>query len=440
MLGAILAGGSILSSILGARSANRAADAQVEASEKAIEEQRRQFDLTWDATQAGRDASDQAYDGLTDWMGGGGSNITQASSDARTRFLGQTGRANDRYLDTARRQADGMTARTGQITDLYADRMRGATDMLTDGLGAVTRRANDMTARATQNLTQDLRNARGGMFQRANQVAQRAFEADPGYQFRLDEGLKARERSASARGNVLGAATQKELDDYSQGLASQEYGAFDARRSRDYQTELGRAFSTYDVDAGQAGQIYDARIGRSDDIYGRGVNRLMSTYGARTDLAGDLYGARMGEASADYGRQAGLASDALQLGGAEAALGYDTRMANIGSRYGREQDSLNRLSQIAGLGQQATGLGVQAGTNAANQISGLYGNIGQAQAAGAIGVGNAWNAGIDNMMGILGAAQQGMFSQPINWGQSFGFGQAATPPAATQPVNPYGVF
>lgn len=49
------------------------------------------------------------------------------------------------------------------------------------------------------------------------------FQADPGYAFRLSEGMKALERSAAARGGLLGGATGKALQRYGQELGSQEY-------------------------------------------------------------------------------------------------------------------------------------------------------------------------------------------------------------------------
>lgn len=54
----------------------------------------------------------------------------------------------------------------------------------------------------------------------AAQIAQ----SDPGYQFRLNEGMKALNANASATGNRLGGAQQKALAQYSQGYASNEYG------------------------------------------------------------------------------------------------------------------------------------------------------------------------------------------------------------------------
>lgn len=46
---------------------------------------------------------------------------------------------------------------------------------------------------------------------------------DPGYQFRLEEGKKAIERSAAARGTLMSGRTAKELERYGQGLAADEY-------------------------------------------------------------------------------------------------------------------------------------------------------------------------------------------------------------------------
>lgn len=50
------------------------------------------------------------------------------------------------------------------------------------------------------------------------------FQADPGYNFRMSEGLKALDRSASARGGLLSGAALKGITRYSQDAASQEYG------------------------------------------------------------------------------------------------------------------------------------------------------------------------------------------------------------------------
>lgn len=53
-----------------------------------------------------------------------------------------------------------------------------------------------------------------------------AFQADPGYQFRFDQGLKTLDRSAAAQGRLYGGGTDLDRMQFGQGLASQEYGNF----------------------------------------------------------------------------------------------------------------------------------------------------------------------------------------------------------------------
>jgi hypothetical protein len=49
------------------------------------------------------------------------------------------------------------------------------------------------------------------------------FEADPGYNFRMAEGMKGLERSAAARGLLQSGSTLKGIQQYGQNLASSEY-------------------------------------------------------------------------------------------------------------------------------------------------------------------------------------------------------------------------
>lgn len=54
---------------------------------------------------------------------------------------------------------------------------------------------------------------------------------DPGYQFRMDQGIEALDKSAAARGRLLSGAQQKGVTDYSQNVASQEYANAYAREA-----------------------------------------------------------------------------------------------------------------------------------------------------------------------------------------------------------------
>lgn len=65
------------------------------------------------------------------------------------------------------------------------------------------------------------------------------FEKDPGYDFRMQEGMKGVENSAAARGMQLSGAAMKALNRYNQGFASNEYGnAFNR-----FQTDRGNRFN-----------------------------------------------------------------------------------------------------------------------------------------------------------------------------------------------------
>jgi len=70
---------------------------------------------------------------------------------------------------------------------------------------------------------------------------------DPGYQFRLEEGMKGLERSAAARGGLLSGGTLKGIQRYGQDMASQEFtNAFNR-----YQAERTGTLNPFQAMAGQ---------------------------------------------------------------------------------------------------------------------------------------------------------------------------------------------
>jgi hypothetical protein len=52
------------------------------------------------------------------------------------------------------------------------------------------------------------------------------FRTDPGYGFAFDEGMRATEGSAAARGGLLSGGTLKALQRRGQGMADQQYGSY----------------------------------------------------------------------------------------------------------------------------------------------------------------------------------------------------------------------
>lgn len=56
-----------------------------------------------------------------------------------------------------------------------------------------------------------------------NNFSTNDFQTDPGYQFRLSEGAKALERSAASKGSLFSGGTLKDLSNYNQNFASNEF-------------------------------------------------------------------------------------------------------------------------------------------------------------------------------------------------------------------------
>ena len=84
------------------------------------------------------------------------------------------------------------------------------------------------------------------------------FEADPGYAFRMNEGLNAVESGAAARGGLLSGAALKAVQKYGQGLASEEYGRAYGRFTADQTNSFNRLKSMVDTGTGASTQISNA--------------------------------------------------------------------------------------------------------------------------------------------------------------------------------------
>lgn len=161
-----------------------------------------------------------------------------------------------------------------------------------------------------------------------------AFEASPGYQFRLDEGMKAIERAASARGLRLSGSALKDAARFGQGTASQEYGDFYNRRQNDFSRDYGVMTDTFNRDYGMA---MDSRNLLSS-LAGMGQTATQAQIGAGNQFAA--------------GTSANLANRGNAL--AQGAMG----------QAGAVTSGINNLSNIYGMGMsgylgQSPGLGIK---------------------------------------------------------------------------------
>lgn len=122
------------------------------------------------------------------------------------------------------------------------------------------------------------------------------FSKDPGYDFRMQEGMKALERSAAARGGLNSGATLKSIGRYGQDYASNEYG---------------NAYNRFNQDR-------DRRFGRLSNIAGMGQGANSSVGNAGMNYANNSGANMMGAANAQGA--AGIAS-ANAWGGALNGIG-----------------------------------------------------------------------------------------------------------------------
>jgi len=169
------------------------------------------------------------------------------------------------------------------------------------------------------------------------------LEMDPGYQFRLTEGTKALERSAAARGTLVGGRTLKELTNYSQGAASQEYAAAFDRAQRERAARFGMLYNLAGIgmDATQtgiqAGETYGGRAAGNILTAGKyegdvGYNAASDAGRFRTGAASDAGGFRMrgAEIAGNATTGAANATAAGQIGSANAWTGALGQIANTG--------------------------------------------------------------------------------------------------------------
>lgn len=190
----------------------------------------------------------------------------------------------------------------------------GALGSVTDGLGvtnyaggravdAQTNAANQ--ANATQRYIFDTQRAdsqpwlqagTGALSQLSNNSFMNNWQQDPGYQFRMAEGMKAINAAGSARGSAMGGAAMKELTRYGQDFASNEYDKVYNRNSSRLSSlaGIGQAANAQNAASGQnyGNQVSANQIGvgnaNAASQMGQ-ANRMAGTIGAGAGAAGAYF-------------------------------------------------------------------------------------------------------------------------------------------------------
>jgi hypothetical protein len=140
------------------------------------------------------------------------------------------------------------------------------------------------------------------------------FQQDPGYAFRQAEGMKALERSAAARGNLLSGSTLKGIQRFGQDLASQEYQ---------------NAFNRYQVER-------SAKLNPLQSLMGSGQSSANVLTGAAGQMgqnqASNIYNAGQARASGYVGQANALNTALGQIGGIATQMPMQNAMMNYYNR------------------------------------------------------------------------------------------------------------
>ena len=158
------------------------------------------------------------------------------------------------------------------------------------------------------------------------------FQQDPGYAFRLSEGLKQLGSQARAQGGAGGGRTMMGIQNYAQGLASQEYG---------------NAFNRYQTNRANMLQPLQSLAG-----VGQSANNALAQ-------GGQNYANQAGQ----YGMTDAANRGNAALAGANA---YGSAYSGIGNALGRMNFGNSSLSNLFGGG------GGQAGMYGGVPAEGMY--------------------------------------------------------------------
>lgn len=349
-----------------------------------------------------------------DTLGAGQTNALNALQGGATQGYG--------YIDEA--QAGGLDALGRSRDDIgrgYQEGLGYIDSAETAGLNALAASRGQAegyyqpyyeTGTAAQN---EIAALQGLLGPEAQAEARARFQTDPGYQFRVSEGLAALDRSATARGGLYSGAAMKAVNDYAQGQAAQEYGNY------------------YNRTAGIANTGFNAAANLADLArqYGMSEAELRSRLGLeRAGLAerSNQNLANLGVTEAELRSRLGLerAGVAERLGSQSAGVYGDTaaRSASLIGDFGARRGAtigdmgIARSNVLTGSGDVAmqtgrsladTALGF---TNAMTNMRGnalmnrnnALANQGDAVAAGHIGAANARQAGFSNALTLGSAA------------------------------------
>lgn len=216
-------------------------------------------------------------------------------------------------------------------------------------------------------------------------MTQEQLEATPGYQFTKNQGLKAVQNSAAARGLGSSGMAQRGAAEYVTGLADSTWQNVYAQLATERQarytaaaTDLERIMAGYERGYGLSAAERAAQFSAGQTNRETAMNALTGAYGLRAAERGAQYQVDVANREA----QLRAIQDAYNLRNTERTTNFNAYQTDLANRY-------NRLYQMSALGSgAATGAGA-IGATTAGQIGQTMVGAGNAQAAAIMGGANA---------------------------------------------------
>lgn len=229
MVAAAVVGGAVVGGVASNMAANKAAGAQTSAAKDSNATQLAMYNQTRADQTPWRNAGNQSLSELMYEMGLSDPNAAPAAEQLDT--------SRENFDANAYLQAHPDIAHALNTTRAYDDRgdMADRAWAWYNDRGLGTQFTPLHAPAAAGSTTHP-----GGYGSLTKQFSLADFNADPGYQFRMDQGLKGVQSSAAARGGLLNGGTLKALTQYGQDFASNEYGNAYNRFNNDQSTRFNR--------------------------------------------------------------------------------------------------------------------------------------------------------------------------------------------------------
>lgn len=278
--GVIMGGAQLLGGLLGSDAASSAAETQAGASRYAADIQKQMFDKQIELQKPSLDAGNLARNRLLYYLGLSPTGTTNTGAGQKTLAQFQ----NELSPQFTTPGNAGGWVQSGTDQQQWVNGSPYSVDQA--GLNAAAQKAYDAQGAQTQTDAAALAAAQAdpsyGSMSKNFTAQDFAKGVDPGYQFRMDEGMKGVNNSAAARGGLLSGAALKAMQKYGQDYASGEYQNAYNRFNNDNTTQYNRL-------AGLAGSGQQAAttMGQAAGNYGNNAANLI-TGGANALAAGQV--------------------------------------------------------------------------------------------------------------------------------------------------------